>query len=119
MKYKMTNEAMKEDRYIAKGDKDGISTYFSIKEDTTHQLVAKFLVDDSDGAIYSKPAEKLAQAVELVWSALNGLDSWRLKVVFEEYPEFFRIGQLYRDVYQSPNRCLLTDIKRMEAKEDV
>lgn len=118
MKYKMTNEAMKEDRYIAKWEGEGRREYFSIKENTTHQLVAKFLVDNSDGAIYSKPAEKLAEAVELVWSALNGLDAWRLKVVYEEYPEFFRVGQLYRDIYQSPNRCLLTDIKNMEAKDD-
>ena len=112
MKYKMTNEAMKEDRYIAKGELDGRRDYFSIKENTTHQLVAKFLVDDSEGAIYSKPADKLAEASELIWSALNGLDVWRLKVVYEEYPEFFRIGQLYRDIYQSPNRCLLSDIMK-------
>ena len=115
MRYKMTTEAMNQDSYIAKGEVNEDREYFSIKENTTHQLVAQFLVDDSDGAIYSKPAEKLAEAVELVYSALIGLDLWRLKVIYKEYPEIFRLGQLYRDVNQSPNRCLYTDIVNMEA----
>jgi len=105
---RMTYENERQERYQAKNNLD----YFSIEEGTTHELLAQFLVDNSDGAIYSKPADKLAEASKLIWSALCGLDEWRLLEVYKNYPEFFRLGQLYRDIYQAPNRCLMTTIEK-------
>ena len=105
---KMTYENDKAERYQAENTRD----YFSIEKGTTHELLAQFLVDNSDGAIYSKPADKLAEASKLIWSALCGLDEWRLVEVYNNYPEFFRLGQLYRDIYQSPNKCLLTTVAK-------
>jgi len=85
--------------------------YYAIESGTTHSLVAKYLVDSTGDVVYSKPAESIAQAVNLLWSALNGLDLWRLQYISKHMPEVFKLAQLYSDVYGSPNRNLLIDVK--------
>jgi hypothetical protein len=84
--------------------------YRGINDKTTHALIAKYLVDKSGNVIYDKPAEKIAEAIELLWSALTPLDSWRIKHVYENFPEIFVLAQKYREVYGSPNRCLVAEL---------
>ena len=88
--------------------------YYAIEGGTTHSLVAKYLVDSTGDVVYSKPAESIAQASALLWSALNGLDLWRLKYVAKHMPEVFKLAQLYSDVYGSPNVSLYNYIEDME-----
>ena len=86
--------------------------YYAIEGGTSHSLVAKYLVDSTDNVVYSKPAESIAQASALLWSALTGLDLWRLQYIAKHMPEILKLAQLYSDVYGSPNRDLLNDVKR-------
>lgn len=88
------------------GNPHDFAGYYAIEEGTTHSLLAKYLVDSSQGVVYSKPADKIAKAINLMWSALCGLDSWRLEYVAKQMPEIFKLAQLYPDVYGSPNRSL-------------
>ena len=95
-----------------KPTREDTGDYYAIEGGTTHSLIAKYLVDSTDAVVYSKPAESIAQAVSLLWSALNGLDLWRLQYVSRHMPEVLKLAQLYSDVYGSPNRDLLNDVKR-------
>jgi hypothetical protein len=96
------------------GNPHDFAGYYAIEEGTTHSLVAKYLVDSSQGVVYSKPADKIAKAVNLLWSALTGLDSWRLEYIAKHMPEIFKLAQLYSDVYGSPNRSLIQDLDPSE-----
>ena len=96
------------------GNPHDFAGYYAIEEGTTHSLVAKYLVDSSQGGVYSKPADKIAKAVNLLWSALTGLDSWRLEYIAKQMPEIFKLAQLYSDVYGSPNRSLIQDLDPSE-----
>ena len=80
--------------------------------------MAKYLVDSTVDVVYSKPAESIAKASALLWSALNGLDLWRLKYVAKHMPEVFKLAQLYSDVYGSPNVNLYKYVEDMEGMDD-
>ena len=97
-----------------KPTREDTGDYYAIEGGTTHSLVAKYLVDSTDDVVYSKPAESIAQASALLWSALNGLDLWRLKYVAKHMPEVFKLAQLYSDVYGSPNVNLYKYVEDME-----
>ena len=96
------------------GNPHDFAGYYAIEDNTTYSLVAKYLVDSSQGVVYSKPADKIAKAVNLLWSALTGLDSWRLEYIAKQMPEIFKLAQLYSDVYGSPNRSLIQDLDPSE-----
>jgi len=96
------------------GNPHDFAGYYAIEEGTTYSLVAKYLVDISQGRVYSKPADKIAKAINLLWSALTPLDSWRLEYVAKQMPEVFKLAQLYSDVYGSPNRSLIQDLDPSE-----
>jgi len=104
------------DYYKTKHEHDDLA-YMEIEKNTTHSLVAMYLVDNTNDVIYSKPADKIAEAIKLMWSALCGLDSWRLQWVYREYPEIVKLAELYHTVYGRPNRSLMHDIKRWEKEE--
>ncbi len=92
------------------GNPHDFAGYYAIEEGTNYSLVAKYLVDSTQGVVYSKPADKIAKAINLLWSALTPLDSWRLECVAKQMPEIFKLAQLYSDVYGSPNRSLIQDL---------
>ena len=92
--------------------------YFQIEERTTHSHLARYLVDTSNEAIYDKPADKIAEAIKMMWSDLCGLDEWRLEWIYKHNPELFKLANLYAEVYGSPNRNLLDDINRWAKQEE-
>ena len=102
----MKNDKLKTYQAKNEGNPHDFAGYYAKEEGTTHSLVAKYLVDSSKGVVYSKPADKIAKAINLMWSALCGLDSWRLEYVAKQMPEVFKLAQLYSDVYGPPNRSL-------------
>ena len=99
-----------------KPTREDMGDYYAIEPRTTHSLVAKYLVDATDDVVYSKPAEGIAKAINLLWSSLNGLDLWRMKYVAKHMPEVFKLAQLYSDVYGSPCVSL---IQYMEEDQDI
>jgi|TARA_R100000231_G_scaffold51835_1_gene43697 hypothetical protein len=101
-----------------KPTREDTGEYYAIEKGTTHSLVAKYLVDSTVDVVYSKPAESIAKASALLWSALNGLDLWRLKYVAKHMPEVFKLAQLYSDVYGSPNVNLYKYVEDMEGMDD-
>lgn len=88
------------------GDPHSFAGYYAIDDNTTHSLLAKYLVDSTEGVVYCKPADKIARAIKIMYSALVDLDGWRVEYVAAHMPEVFKLAQLYSDVYGSPNVSL-------------
>ena len=105
-----TDNKMKTYEPTNEGNPHSFAGYYAIVDDTTHSLLAKYLVDSTEGVVYCKPADKIAQAIKIMASALVDLDGWRLEYVAAHMPEIFKLAQLYPDVYGSPNRNLLGDL---------
>tara|TARA_B100001094_G_scaffold204435_1_gene198355 strand:- start:5402 stop:5845 length:444 start_codon:yes stop_codon:yes gene_type:complete len=107
-----TDNKMKTYEPTNEGNPHSFAGYYAIEANTDHSLLAKYLVDATEGAVYSKPADKIAQAIKIMATALNDLVGWRLGYIAKHMPEILKLAQLYPDVYGSPNRNLLGDVKR-------
>ncbi len=107
-----TDNKMKTYEPTNEGNPHSFAGYYAIEDDTTHSLLAKYLVDATEGVVYCKPADKIAKAIAIMSLALNDLDEWRLVYIAKHMPEILKLAQLYPDVYGSPNRNLLGDVKR-------
>tara|TARA_S200002703_G_scaffold158870_2_gene170452 strand:+ start:199 stop:636 length:438 start_codon:yes stop_codon:yes gene_type:complete len=105
-----TDSNMKTYEPTNEGNPHSFAGYYAIEDNTTHSLLAKYLVDSTEGVVYSKPADKIAEAIASMAMALNDLDEWRLVYIAKHMPEIFKLAQLYPDVYGSPNRNLLGDL---------
>jgi hypothetical protein len=105
-----TDNKMKTYEPTNEGNPHSFAGYYAIEENTDHSLLAKYLVDATEGVVYCKPADKIAQAIKIMASALNALDEWRLVYIAKHMPEIFKLAQLYPDVYGPPNRHLLGDL---------
>ena len=105
-----TDNKMKTYEPTNEGNPHSFAVYYAIEDDTTYSLLAKYLVDATEGVVYSKPADKIAEAIAIMATALNDLDEWRLVYIAKHMPEIFKLAQLYPDVYGSPNRNLLGDL---------
>ena len=84
---------MQKKAYKTKHDYDD---YIVIEKDTTHSLLAMYLIDKG---VATTRANDLALAIKYCFGAVIPLDDRNLKICSELLPEMFTLAKFYNDVY--------------------
>lgn len=84
----------------------GIGSYYGIKPNTTHDLLAKFIVDTTEGYVTGKGADYIAIAIMELHHCFCYLDRWRTEEFIKDNPELLKLASIYTKVYGCPNRSL-------------